>query len=210
MIPLDLLLPFVFATVLIGLAPGPDNLFVLTQSAQHGYRTGLIIILGLCSGLIIHTSAVALGVAALLQTSPAAFMALKTLGALYLVYLAWQAWQAAKSHANPQSNAPSNNLKAMQFYRRGLLMNLSNPKVSIFFLAFLPQFARAENGSIEQQIFILGLLVIFITFLVFSSFALLAGFIKPWLAESPNAQVLLYRITAMLFLALALKLLWGA
>lgn len=90
MIPIESIITFVMASVLLGLAPGPDNIFVLTQSAMHGRRVGICVTFGLCSGLIVHTAAVALGVAVLFQTSIVAFTLLKVVGALYLLYLAWK------------------------------------------------------------------------------------------------------------------------
>ena len=90
MLPAESLLPFIFASALLAIAPGPDNIFVLTQSTLYGKRSGIFITLGLCTGLVFHTSLVALGIATLLQTSSWAFDALKTLGAIYLLILAWQ------------------------------------------------------------------------------------------------------------------------
>ena len=95
MIPIESLTTFVIASVLLALAPGPDNIFVLTQSSVNGTKAGLSVTLGLCTGLLVHTSAVALGLAALFKTSYAAFTTVKIIGALYLLYLAWQAFRAS-------------------------------------------------------------------------------------------------------------------
>ena len=133
MLALDTLVTFFSASVLLGLAPGPDNLFVLTQSALRGRGAGLLVTLGLCTGLIAHTAAVSLGVAAVFQTSALAFTLLKLVGAGYLLWLAWQAFRAAAA-ALPTGRAA---LAGWALYRRGIVMNVTNPKVSIFFLAFL-------------------------------------------------------------------------
>ena len=119
-------LGFFGIALLLGLSPGPDNLFVLMQSATQGRRAGLLVTLGLCTGLLAHTAAVALGLAALLASSPAAFGALKLAGAAYLLYLAWGAWRAPAA-LSEQQGQPA--LQPWRLYGRGVLMNLSNPKV---------------------------------------------------------------------------------
>lgn len=199
----DSLLAFVAASALLGLAPGPDNLFVLTQSALYGRRAGVLITLGLCTGLVVHTALVALGVAAVLKTVPAAFTALKILGAVYLLYLAWQAFraQAASIHDNASST-----LTGARLYRRGILMNLSNPKVALFFLAFLPQFVEAEQGGAAVQILMLGMIFIGVTLVVFGGVAVLAGTLAQALARSARAQLYLNRIAGVVLAGLALKL----
>jgi len=203
MIPVESLITFLLASVLLGLAPGPDNIFVLTQSALYGRREGVLVTIGLCTGLIVHTSAVAFGVAAIFQTSAVAFTALKIVGSLYLLYLAWLAFSASTSKLE---SSKANKLSGPQLYLRGIIMNVTNPKVSIFFLAFLPQFAVPENGPVMQQIFMLGLLFIFVTLVVFGGIAFLAGTIGTWLNQSPKAQVYLNRIAGTVFVGLSLKL----
>lgn len=203
MIPLESWLAFLVAATLLGLAPGPDNLFVMTQAALHGRTKGLLVTFGLCTGLLVHTTAVALGAAAVFQTSAIAFMALKIIGALYLLYLAWQAFAASASYA---AGSKPRALSHSQLYRRGVIMNVTNPKVSIFFLAFLPQFAVPANGPIVQQIFQLGGAFIGVTLVVFGSIALLAGTLGTWLSRSPGAQRYLHRIAGVVFAGLALKL----
>ena len=201
--PLETLGTFIFASALLSLAPGPDNLFVLTQSALHGRRTGILITLGLCSGLVVHTTAVALGLAVILQTSTIAFTLLKGTGAAYLLYLAWQAFQAASLDQTTSNTVPSS---AGALYLRGIVMNLSNPKVSLFFLAFLPQFASAEAGPITPQLFLLGGVFIATGLTIFILIAILADTLGAWLNHSPKAQPLLNRIAGTVFAGLALKL----
>jgi threonine/homoserine/homoserine lactone efflux protein len=204
MIPVDSLITFVVASALLSVAPGPDNIFVLTQSALYGKKSGILVTLGLCTGLIVHTTAVAVGVAAIFQTSIVAFTVLKLLGAAYLLYLAWQAFRASAS----QLNASEPGLRSHgALYRRGIIMNITNPKVSIFFLAFLPQFASPEHGQLAPQIFFLGAVFICVALVVFSSIAILAGQLGGWLGNSPRAQIYLNRIAALVFTGLALKLL---
>jgi threonine/homoserine/homoserine lactone efflux protein len=173
---------FFAASVLLGLAPGPDNLFVLSQSALHGRCAGLSVIF---------------------QTSALAFSLLKYAGAAYLAWLAWGALRAPASTLPPGSTPAVSRWK---LYRRGILMNVTNPKVSVFFLAFLPQFADPARGSVTVQMLLLGGLFIAATVLVFGGIALLAGTLGQWLARSARAQVILNRLAGLVFLGLALKL----
>lgn len=199
----DTLISFFVASCLLGLAPGPDNLFVLTQSALRGKVAGLSVTLGLCTGLVGHTAAVALGLAALLARSPSAFRTLKFCGAAYLLWLAWQAFGASSTGTKA---AQVKRLNGWQLYLRGIVMNITNPKVSIFFLAFLPQFADPARGSLSLQILLLGGVFIAATIMVFSGIALLAGFLGELLSRSATAQRTLNRSAGAVFIALALKL----
>lgn len=203
MIPVEALSTFFAASILLGLAPGPDNIFVLTQSALHGKTAGLSVTLGLCTGLVMHTLAVALGVAVIFQVSAVAFTALKLVGAGYLLYLGWQAFRAA---AAPVALSEGIVLSRFKLYRRGIIMNITNPKVSIFFLAFLPQFADPARGPVSLQIMLLGILFIVATILVFGSVALAAGSLGAWLNRSERIQRALNRVAGAVFVGLALTL----
>jgi threonine/homoserine/homoserine lactone efflux protein len=194
---------FFAASLLLAAAPGPDNLFVLTQSALYGPVAGLIVVLGLCTGLVCHTLAVAFGVAAILQTSAWAFTALKLLGAAYLLLLAWQAFTAKTSDLAPESGAKPSRRR---LYVRGVIMNITNPKVTIFFLALLPQFADPAQGDVTVQILSLGVFFILATIVVFGSIAVLAGSLRKWFVDSPKVQTRLNRLAGSVFVALALKL----
>ncbi len=193
--------------MLLSLSPGPDNLFVLSQSAIHGKKTGFTITLGLCTGLIVHTCAVALGVAALLQSSPTAFQLLKFLGAIYLSYLAYQSFRAKPSQL--ENGLTSTPQQLPKLYRRGLIMSMSNPKLSIFFLAFLPQFASPANGPMAPQIFLLGALFAIIGMIIFFIFATLADKIGSFLRHSDKAQIYLYRLSGLVFAAFAIALIFA-
>jgi threonine/homoserine/homoserine lactone efflux protein len=193
---------FAAASLLLALAPGPDNLFVLALSVSRGPKAGLMTTLGLCAGLIVHTAAVALGVAAFVAASPAAFMALKILGASYLAYLALAAFRAGPASLRTDTAAE----RPGAFFWRGAAMNVGNPKVALFFLAFLPQFVSPGAGSAVAQILLLGLIFQFCAFIVFAFIALGAGRIGYWLRRSPRAQIILNRLTGALFLTLAARL----
>lgn len=199
----EILAVFFTASVLLGLAPGPDNIFVLTQSALHGRLAGFVVVLGLCTGLLVHTVAVAVGVAAVFQTSALAFTVLKAIGATYLLYLAWQAFRAGAATLKGRSNGEAGLLR---LYGRGIVMNVTNPKVAIFFLAFLPQFADPERGSLSLQLVLLGMIFIGATLLVFGSISWGAGFLGEWLRRSARAQIILNRVAGAVFVALAIRL----
>ena len=203
MIPLDVVVLFIGVAFALALVPGPDNIFVLTQSALHGRLAGLFVTLGLATGLIFHTTAVALGVAAIFQTSQYAFIILKYIGAAYLLYLAWKAFNAGKAQLSGEETPVE---PASKLYIRGLIMNIANPKITIFFLAFLPQFVDPAHGSIVIQFYQLGFLMIISTICVFGTVALTAGFLGNWLRNSPKAESWINRVSAVVFVSLALKL----
>lgn len=203
MVPVDTILMFIAASVALALAPGPDNIFVLTQSALYGRRTGILVTLGLCTGLVVHTMAVSLGVAVIFQTSALAFNILKIIGAAYLIYLAFQAFRAG-----PETLEGAFDVERAwyQLYSRGIIMNLTNPKVAIFFLAFLPQFADPSVGAVSLQILMLGGIFIVLTLLIFGVVSWFAGFIGQWLKGSVKAQVIMNRVAGTVFMALAVRL----
>jgi len=203
MIPIETIAIFFAASIALGLAPGPDNIFVLTQSALYGRKAGILVTLGLSTGLLVHTAAVSLGVAAIFQTSILAFNMLKIVGALYLLYLAFQAFKAS---ATELDEGGEQELVWRKLYTRGIIMNITNPKVAIFFLAFLPQFADPSLGSITIQMLLLGALFIVATLLVFGSVAWFAGFLGEWLKGSAKAQVIMNRVAGTVFAGLALRL----
>ncbi len=200
---LSTLVMFSSASVLLALAPGPDNIFVLTQSALKGKLVGLVVTMGLCTGLLVHTSAVVLGAAVIFQTSALAFHALKYIGAGYLLYLAWHAFRAGATRVDSQQ---AQEISLWRYYVRGIIMNVTNPKVSIFFLAFLPQFTTPGRGSLSLQLIVLGLLFIVATFVVFGAISLLAATLGQLLAKSDRLQILLNRVAGTVFVGLALKL----
>lgn len=214
--PLESLLAFFSIAVLLALSPGPDNIFVLIQSAQKGWRAGLAAVAGLCSGVMVHTCAVALGLAALIAASPNAFTALTWGGALYLLWLAYGAWRAPVS--NLEENAPANpsaetiqtsGFKAtFAMWARGLIMSLSNPKVLVFFLAFLPQFVNPTlTWSVSSQFLLFGTLFMLAALIVFSAIACFSGLFGALLRNSPCAQQWLNRMASIIFVGLAIRLL---
>jgi threonine/homoserine/homoserine lactone efflux protein len=205
MFPIETVVSFFTASLLLAAMPGPDNIFVLTQSALQGSRAGFTVTLGLCTGLVAHTTAVALGVAAVFHTSAIAYAGLMLAGACYLSYLAWQSFRASSARITIMTHTRQKPL--LKLYGRGVIMNITNPKVSIFFLAFLPLFADPARGPLTLQIMGLGAIFIICTIIVFSTVALAAGFVGEWLNRSENAQRIMNIIAGMVFMALAVRIL---
>ena len=199
---IEILLAFISASVILCFVPGPDNIFVLTQSAIRGWRVGFITTLGLCSGLVVHTVLVALGVAVIFQTSSLAFQGLKIIGACYLVILAFKSIRSEKFDLNSTKNPKES------YYITGVVMNLTNPKVAIFFLVFLPQFVVAGITNVSTQMLLLGFVFILCTLCVFSFIAYLSSFLKPALNNSPAIAKNLNIVAALVYVALALNLLF--
>lgn len=190
-------------SLLLALTPGPDNLFVLLHSALHGRKAGMLVVLGLCTGLLVHTAGVVLGLAALFAASATAFTALKLCGAAYLVFLAWQAFRAPSGGGQQTKDKP---MSALSTYGRGFIMNVTNPKVVIFFLAFLPQFANPKVGHIALQMVFLGLVFIVATLLTFGAIACFADGFGTVLRRSPRIERTLNQVAGCVFLGLAAHL----
>ena len=203
MIDNNVLLAFFTTSLILALSPGPDNLFVMAQSARTGRIAGLFVTLGLATGLIGHTVAVAFGLAAIIRASTLAFTALKFSGAAYLLYLAWQAFRAGAATVKKEDVQA---FSRGNLYRRGIVMNITNPKVSLFFLAFLPQFADPRRGSMMLQFFQLGGIFIMATIFVFGLISFIAGGVGEKFSNSPLAQKIVNRIASAVFVGLALKL----
>lgn len=190
-------------SLLLGFTPGPDNLFVIVQTAANGRKAGFLVVLGLCTGLIGHTAAVALGLAAVFAASASAFVVLKFVGAAYLVYLAWSAYRAP---VNEQSQAVAEHVPLMQLYIKGVVMNLTNPKIVLFFLAFLPQFVDLRLGSLAQQVSWFGFIFIVATLISFGSIVFMVSIFGSMFGRSARVQRALNRIAALVFVSLALRL----
>lgn len=199
--------PFLGASVLLTLMPGPDNLFVISQSMVHGARRGIWISLGLISGIVVHTSLAATGLAVLLKNTPALYEGLRYAGAAYLLFLAVQAFRhrhdppAQLASAEHEAPRPSKR----RWWLRGLVMNVLNPKVTLFFLAFLPRFIPAGIEEPAGYFFFLGALFMAQGLVLFSAFALLAGRLAAWFQKPRLQQVLRWiEIAVLCILALSL------
>jgi len=196
-----MLLSFVGATALLAITPGPDNIFVLIQSLTNGVKFGLATVYGLMSGCIIHTSLVAFGVAAIIRANVHLFLGLKIAGALYLLYLAYRVFRAPASILLQQEN--SSQKTEWQLFKQGFLMNVLNPKVSIFFLALFPGFLFSDRMSTVLQFYILGGLFILTSLIIFSLIAIGAGKISTLLRDNHQFSRTLKWVQISVFIGIA-------
>lgn len=201
----EILSGFVLATVALAFSPGPDNIYVLMQSIVNGKKYGLATVAGLISGCLVHTSLLAFGVSAIIKQSDALFFIIKLLGALYLFYLAYQVF---KSDSDLKLNDGSVHKKSLwQLYKQGFVMNVLNPKVAIFFLAFFPGFLFSDSISTVIQFYILGLLFMFVSFIIFSLIAVLAGSISDYIKENSKLGFYLKWLQILVFVAIGVYIL---
>lgn len=197
---LSTLFAFSGATLLLVLLPGPNLLFILGAGISGGRRTALAAAIGVEVGTLVHVVAAALGLSAVLQSSAVAFSAVKYLGVLYLVYLGIKALRARPSAHDEQQVEPQSIMTAM---RRGALVNVLNPKVSLFFLAFLPQFIDTDRGSSAQQILVLGAIFFAIALTIDLLYATGSGALSTWLTNRPAVLRQQERIAGVIYLCLA-------
>ena len=197
---------FLVAAVLITLAPGPDNLMVLSLGMARGRRPGVAFGLGCALGCVNHTALAALGIGALIAASSWAFGLLRLAGGLYLIWLGVQALRSAGG-ARPAATAPAEN--AGRLFARGLIANAINPKVVLFFLAFLPQFVDGQRGHVAWQIAQLGLLFTLQAALIFAAIGWCAGSVGRRLSRNPGLGAWLDRLAGGIFVLLGAKLMVG-
>lgn len=209
MMPIDIFLSFFSTCTLLALSPGPDNIFVLLQSALYGIRIGIYIVFGLCTGLLFHTFFVIISIEYIIKISPSAFLALRIIGALYLLYLAYLTIKSTPISLDTEKENHTPTMSLWQYYQRGILMNISNPKVTLFFLAFLPQFIYSTAIPMSRQLLVLGGIFILATFLTFNSIAIFSGYFGRLIKRSSKMQQRLNTITAIVFIGLAIKLFIG-
>ncbi|PCJ59526.1 MAG: threonine transporter RhtB [Planctomycetota bacterium] len=205
MLPIDTVITFILASVVLALVPGPDNIFVLMQTILHGRKEGFCITVGLCTGLLVHTGLVVLGISYVFKASFFAFTLLKLIGAGYLLYLAWLAFNQHKHELDSSDKKVSN---LFSFYQRGIIMNMTNPKVGLFFMAYLPQFVVTEKENIALQLVLLGTLFILSTLVIFSIVVLLSNLMKVYLIQSESQQKIMNRVSTIIFIALAINLIF--
>jgi threonine/homoserine/homoserine lactone efflux protein len=193
---------FLAASIAITVAPGPDNLQVLARGISQGRAAGLVAALGFAAGISFHTTLAALGVAALLKSSPMAFEAVKLAGAAYLV---WIGIKAIRSKGLSSAHErPSQPLAVV--FRQSVIGNLLNPKVTLFFIVFLPQFVNPHGGqSVMLQMFELGGVFMLQTVAVFSVFGVAAGMIGAYLKRRPKVGVWLDRLAGATFIGLGIR-----
>ena len=201
------MLNFFVAALVVALAPGPDNLFVLAQSATHGAKAGFSVICGLCTGICVQTALLIVGVSALIAASPIAFFVLQCCGAAYLLYLAYKSFQVRAGVVKLDAGGEGAGLPFRRLYLRGIIMNLTNPKAVLFALSFIPPAVKMDSPlNPTVQMVILGAEFILATFIVFGSVALLAGAVKKFMLKSPKANRNLNWFSGAVFVLLAVAL----
>ena len=199
------LISFVIAVSLLAISPGPDNIFVLMQSVVHGKKYGLATIVGLMTGCIIHTVFLALGVSTIIKNNSFIFFGIKLFGALYLFFLAYKVFKS--SSVISISTEEIEKKSPVQLFKVGFIMNVLNPKVTLFFLALFPGFLFSESLSLSVQFFILGALFIVVSFIVFSVIAILGGDISKEIKKSKNIGIWLKWLQIIVFVSIAVFIL---
>lgn len=194
---------FLAASWALILAPGPDMLYVITRGMAHGRKAGILSALGVICGILVHTTAAALGLTLIFQTSALAFLIVKYLGAFYLVYLGIRAWQD-KNILRLQT--PSLTVSSYQLFWQGVLSNVLNPKIAIFFLAFLPQFVDRGGSQVTLQLILLGLTFAFLGLIFLLMVGYSSGTIGSWITRRPGYSRLLGRLSGGILIGLGVRL----
>jgi len=202
---IEILISFALATVALAISPGPDNIYVLVQSISNGKSFGLATVCGLITGCIVHTSLLAFGVSAIIKSNDTIFLGIKIFGALYLFYLAYTVYKSNADFDFSTSEAPKKSLKAL--FIQGFFMNVLNPKVTIFFLAFFPGFLFSDSLSTVVQFYVLGGIFMVISFLIFSTIALLAGNIKTYTLNHSKSVLMFKWLQILVFIGIAVFIL---
>lgn len=200
---LSTVLAFLGASIILTLMPGPDNLFVLAQSITQDKKAGIATSFGLCTGLLVHIGAAVLGISAIIYQSTVIFSIVKFAGAAYLLYLAWQSFQAK---GDPFTLDQQNAQAYVALYRKGILMNILNPKVSLFFLALLPQFVNTSNGHVALQMLILGIIFLIQALFLFSLFSIFAGKVRKVIIGKPAIAKRLNMVQGVIFTFIGIKI----
>lgn len=196
---------FLVASMLLTISPGPDNIYVLMQSIAHGKKYGIATAFGLVLGIIIHTSLIAFGVSAIIQNSPKLFFIIKLLGALYLLYLAYKVFKISSKIDLENSSVPKK--PVIELIKQGFIMNILNPKVTIFFLAFFPAFIDVSSDNTIQEIYILGFIFMLQAFLIFSTFAIVADKSTTFLRDNKQFSTILKWTQIVVFVGIAVFIL---
>ncbi|MEM1337965.1 MAG: LysE family translocator [Bacteroidota bacterium] len=203
----EILLGFILATAALAISPGPDNIFVLTLSMANGKKYGLAIVAGLMTGCLVHTTLLAFGVSEVIKRSPTLFWVIKLFGALYLLYLAYLVFKEGAGVELTKGNTTLPRLGGL--FKKGFWMNVLNPKVTIFFLAFFPGFLFSSSLNTVVQFYILGALFIGVSSMIFGAIALLAGSISSYLEKTPGVATFFKWLQIVVFVGIAAYLLLG-
>ena len=194
---MDQILLFFISSLALTLMPGPDILFVINQSIEDK-KSGLLVAFGLCSGLVVHTLVLAIGLSAIIEQNDNIIMFFKYFGSFYLFYLASQEFKR---------DIVTSERKKENFYLRGVYMNLINPKVLIFFLAYFPNFLFSDTISISYQFIILGAIFIFQALIVFSTVSLASNRLISILKVDVKNKKIVY-LKSFIFVLIGLSILF--
>ncbi|MFT6837262.1 MAG: threonine/homoserine/homoserine lactone efflux protein [Sediminicola sp.] len=203
----EILYAFVMATAALAVAPGPDNIYVMMQSITYGKKFGMATVAGLISGCLIHTTLLAFGVSAIIKESDSIFFIIKLLGALYLFFLAYKVFKSTPEIYFGESLIAKKSM--VQLFRKGFIMNVLNPKVTIFFLAFFPGFLFSKNISTVIQFYVLGLLFMFVSFVIFGLIALLSGAISNYITKHSGVGCFLKWLQIIVFIGIGVYILFS-
>lgn len=204
---ITILFSFVGATTLLAISPGPDNIYVLIQSITNGVKHGIATVLGLISGCIVHTSLVAFGASVIIKQNETLFYSLKIFGATYLIFLAYKVFKSDNTISI--SSKEVSKKSTAQLFKQGFIMNVLNPKVSIFFLALFPGFLFSQSMSTMNQFFILGFVFMGVSLVIFSLIAILAGSISIYLNKNSKVGTVLKWLQIIVFLGIAVFILFS-
>ncbi|AAZ19906.1 putative amino acid efflux pump, RhtB/LysE family [Psychrobacter arcticus 273-4] len=206
-------LGFVMAAILLNVTPGTDSMYIITRSMSQGQTAGFYSVLGITSGILVHTLLAAFGLSVLLASSPLAFTLVKYIGASYLCYLGFKMLTSkpvpllASNLPNEEKMATAQPLDRWQIYKQGVITNTFNPKVALFFLAFFPQFIDPSYANSMLSFLVLGLSFATTGFIWCSCLALLASKFSENLRKKPAIEVILNRISGVIFIGMGIKLL---
>ena len=198
------LVTFIVAGLLLNLTPGPDVLYIVARSTSQGRAAGVVSVLGIVSGCVVHIVAAAAGLSALMVKVPIAYQVVRWAGAAYLTWLGLRALLQKRGPLEPQTVTAQ---PLRRIYWQGVITNALNPKVALFFVAFLPQFTDPARGSLVVQFVVLGLIFNLNSLWVNLGYALVASHLGGWLRRRFGIGAALQRITGAVYLALGLRLL---
>lgn len=199
----DQISTMLIASFLLTIAPGPDVMYVIAQSISKGRKYGLASAVGLSVGLLFHTALLAFGISQIISSNENIFRAVKYFGALYLLWLAYKVWTAKPNSAKIETENTGNKYPLANTFQ-GLIMNVSNPKVLMFFLAVIPNFIDLSQENIKGQIFTMGVIFVFQALIIFSLYAVLAAKLTRFMRENESFQLILKYFQIVVFVGLAI------
>lgn len=200
---IEILIAFTLAALLMNISPGPSNLYVMARSIAQGNQGGIVATLGLAVGSLVHVAATVLGLSAIFKHSPMLYTIIKLLGAAYLLYLGYSYWKTS-NEKHPEAKVERTKAKPLEkvFYE-SVIVEVTNPKTALFFLAFLPQFVVLESGPVATQLFIFGIIVTISAIPCDILVALFSSKVANWLVKNEKAQVIQERVSGSILLGMS-------